>query len=139
MKDLTERQLEVLAVYWEFARDHARPPSISEVMAAASVTTYQGAWDLINRLVKKGYLREAGRSGLTRHVVLAGVSVKIDAGREGDRLRETLGLPAGSPAPLPGYGYADGSVVPRGWLPVMTIRGSGGASPPTLREVADAG
>ena len=56
MKDLTDRQKEVLAYISSFAGDHAYPPTIREIAERFRISV-KGAYDHVKALERKGMLR----------------------------------------------------------------------------------
>jgi len=60
MKELTERQKEVLSFIADFLRKHSYPPTIREVADYYSISV-KGAHDHITALRKKGFLKQADK------------------------------------------------------------------------------
>ena len=69
MKELTERQKEVLSFIAEYLKKNSYPPTIREIADHYSISV-KGAHDHITALKKKGYLKQADKRprtmGLTR-------------------------------------------------------------------------
>uniref|UniRef100_A0A7C3E3H0 LexA repressor n=1 Tax=Gracilinema caldarium TaxID=215591 RepID=A0A7C3E3H0_9SPIR len=68
MKELTERQREVLSFISAFAKSHTYPPTIREIADHFSISV-KGAYDHLNALKKKGYLRLEDKRSRTIEVV----------------------------------------------------------------------
>lgn len=68
MKELTERQREVLSFISVFLKSHAYPPTIREIAEHFSISV-KGAYDHLSALKKKGYLRLADKRSRTIEVV----------------------------------------------------------------------
>ena len=60
MKELTERQKEVLSFIADYQRNHSYPPTIREVAENYSISV-KGAHDHITALKKKGYIRQVDK------------------------------------------------------------------------------
>jgi repressor LexA len=71
MKELTERQKEVLSFIAEFIRAHSYPPTIREIAEFFSISV-KGAHDHITALKKKGFLRQADKRSRTMELVKTG-------------------------------------------------------------------
>lgn len=68
MKELTERQREVLSFISAFTKAHTYPPTIREIADHFSISV-KGAYDHLSALKKKGYLRLADKRSRTIEVV----------------------------------------------------------------------
>ncbi|AEJ20682.1 transcriptional repressor LexA [Gracilinema caldarium] len=68
MKELTERQREVLSFISAFTKSHTYPPTIREIADHFSISV-KGAYDHLNALKKKGYLRLSDKRSRTIEVV----------------------------------------------------------------------
>ena len=68
MKELTERQREVLSFISAFTKAHTYPPTIREIADHFSISV-KGAYDHLGALKKKGYLRLADKRSRTIEVV----------------------------------------------------------------------
>ena len=68
MKELTERQREVLAFISAFIADHAYPPTIREVAGHFSISV-KGAYDHLGALKKKNQLRYGDKRSRTIEVL----------------------------------------------------------------------
>ncbi len=68
MKELTERQREVLSFITMYSNSHTYPPTIREIAQHFSITA-KGAYDHLNALRKKGYLRLEDKRSRTIEVV----------------------------------------------------------------------
>jgi len=84
MKELTERQREVLSFISAFTKSHTYPPTIREIADHFSISV-KGAYDHLNALKKKGYLRLEDKRSRTIEVV------QDSAGQE--ELEEILQIP----------------------------------------------
>jgi repressor LexA len=60
MKDLTERQKEILAFIAEYIKKNSYPPTIREIADNYSISV-KGAHDHITALRKKGFIKHAGK------------------------------------------------------------------------------
>ena len=83
-RDLTDRQRQILRHLVLAYAEHGRPASIREVMRAAGVTSPNGAVCHLDALIKKGYLRYAGRAAdaaavTSRGLVVVGLDERIRA------------------------------------------------------------
>jgi repressor LexA len=70
MKELTERQKEVLSFIAEYLKKHSYPPTIREVADYYSISV-KGAHDHITALRKKGYLKQADKRPRTMRLTHA--------------------------------------------------------------------
>jgi len=77
MKELTERQKEVLSFIADYLRKNSFSPTIREVADHYSISV-KGAHDHITALKKKGYLKQSGKRPRTMGLT----SVKQDASEE---------------------------------------------------------
>jgi repressor LexA len=68
MKELTERQREVLSFISAYTKSHTYPPTIREIADHFSISV-KGAYDHLNALKKKGYLRLSDKRSRTIEVV----------------------------------------------------------------------
>jgi len=68
MKELTERQREVLSFISAFTKSHTYPPTIREIADHFSISV-KGAYDHLNALKKKGYLKLEDKRSRTIEVV----------------------------------------------------------------------
>ena len=68
MKELTERQKEVLAFITEHINGHSYPPTIREIADFFSVSV-KGAHDHVTALRKKGWIRQAGKRSRTMELI----------------------------------------------------------------------
>lgn len=68
MKDLTERQKEVLAFISSFSEDHSYPPTIREIAERFHISV-KGAYDHVKALERKGTLRLAENRSRSIEVV----------------------------------------------------------------------
>lgn len=68
MKDLTERQNEVLAFIQDFVTAHKYPPTIREISDHFSISV-KGAYDHVRALGRKGFIRYANNHSRTIEVV----------------------------------------------------------------------
>jgi repressor LexA len=68
MKELTERQKEVLSFIAEYINAHSYPPTIREVGEYFSVSV-KGAHDHVTALKKKGVLKQTGKRSRTLELV----------------------------------------------------------------------
>ena len=71
MKELTQRQQEVLAFIVEYIACHAYPPTIRELGEHFSISV-KGAYDHVDALKKKGRLKNGGKRSRTMEVIHAG-------------------------------------------------------------------
>jgi len=60
MKELTERQKEILSFIADFLKNHSYPPTIREIADYYSISV-KGAHDHITALKKKGYIRQVDK------------------------------------------------------------------------------
>jgi len=58
MKNLTNRQEEVLRVIVEFIREHMAPPTIREIGDMVGISSTNGVMDHLKALQRKGWLKE---------------------------------------------------------------------------------
>ncbi|MDR1587540.1 MAG: transcriptional repressor LexA [Treponema sp.] len=79
MKELTERQKEVLSFIAEFIRSHSYPPTIREIGDYFSISV-KGAHDHIIALKKKGFLRQTDKRSRTMELI------KTDGNEESELL-----------------------------------------------------
>ncbi|MFQ3546717.1 MAG: transcriptional repressor LexA [Termitinemataceae bacterium] len=68
MKELTERQREVLSFISDFTKTHTYPPTIREIAEHFSISV-KGAYDHLSALKKKGYLKLADKRSRTIEVL----------------------------------------------------------------------
>ncbi|MDR0388936.1 MAG: transcriptional repressor LexA [Spirochaetaceae bacterium] len=68
MRDLTQRQQEVLAFIVEFIARHTYPPTIRELADHFSISV-KGAYDHVDALRKKGRLKNGGKRSRTMEVI----------------------------------------------------------------------
>jgi repressor LexA len=68
MKELTQRQKEVLSFITEFIKTHSYPPTIREAADFFSISV-KGAHDHVIALKKKGFLKQTGKCSRTIEVV----------------------------------------------------------------------
>jgi repressor LexA len=68
MKDLTQRQKEVLAFITESIARHAYPPTIRELADHFAISV-KGAYDHVDALRKKGRLKNGGKRSRTMEVI----------------------------------------------------------------------
>ncbi|QQO10511.1 transcriptional repressor LexA [Breznakiella homolactica] len=68
MKELTERQREVLAFITEYISTHAYPPTIREIADFFGISV-KGAYDHVDALKKKGRLKNGGKRSRTMEVI----------------------------------------------------------------------
>jgi repressor LexA len=71
MKELTERQKEVLAFITEHINAHSYPPTIREIAQFFSISV-KGAHDHVTALKKKSCLKQAGKRSRTMELVRSG-------------------------------------------------------------------
>ena len=71
MKELTQRQKEVLSFIAEYINAHSYPPTIREIAEYFGISV-KGAHDHITALKKKGYLRQTDKRSRTMELVKAG-------------------------------------------------------------------
>jgi repressor LexA len=70
MKELTERQKEVLSFIADYLKKHSYPPTIREVAEHYSISV-KGAHDHITALKRKGYLKQADKRPRTMELTRA--------------------------------------------------------------------
>ena len=70
MKELTDRQKEVLSFIAEYIKEHSYPPAIREIAEHFSMSV-KGAHDHITALRKKGYLKQADKRPRTMELTQA--------------------------------------------------------------------
>jgi repressor LexA len=68
MKELTQRQKEVLSFIAEFINRHNYPPTIREVAEFFGISV-KGAHDHVSAIKKKGFLRQAGKRSRTIELI----------------------------------------------------------------------
>jgi repressor LexA len=76
MKELTQRQKEVLSFIAEYIRVHSYPPTIREVAENFSISV-KGAHDHVTALKKKGCLKQADKRSRTMELVKDGDGGKV--------------------------------------------------------------
>jgi repressor LexA len=68
MKELTERQRQVLAFITEYIKAHNYPPTTREIAGNFAISV-KGAYDHVTVLVKKGYLKSSNNRSRTLELV----------------------------------------------------------------------
>jgi repressor LexA len=81
MKELTSRQRDVLGFITDYIRIHAYPPTIREIGDRFAISV-KGAYDHVEALRKKGFLRLGNKRSRTIEVVKAGGEDSKDTERE---------------------------------------------------------
>lgn len=59
MKDLTEKQADILAWMRGYARDNGMPPTVREIGDAFGMRSTNGVHDHLRALKRKGYVRHS--------------------------------------------------------------------------------
>jgi repressor LexA len=77
MKELTERQKEVLSFIAEFIKSHSYPPTIREIADYFSISV-KGAHDHIIALKKKGFLKQTDKRSRTMELIKTGDNEESD-------------------------------------------------------------